>query len=440
MRLDDLHLWYLADPANPRYVGALKLVSAGKGVSLHYGADWLAHGFPLSEDLPLVDTEFLPPGRLSADAQRAVGAVDDARPDRWGEKVIRFVDRPKRLSLMEYLYYAGDDRFGALGVSTSKEAYLPRSGGPLPRLEDAQSLSEVVAKIEAAEPLTALEARIIAGGGSPLGGAKPKALIDIDGEPWVIKFFNNEPVDTPLVEHATMTLAKQAGITVAETQMVPLVVFNAVAIRRFDRERGHRIHSISAGTAIRAATASGQEPQMGYPALARVLRRVGVSEAGVHQSDARELFRRMVFNILMDNTDDHEKNHALLVVNPYGNGRLKLAPAYDILPTHSGQGHQEFICGALGHESTLDNAMSECEAFGLLPNEAAQEVARVIEVVDGWRTHLAQVGVSAADIEYLGQFIDGDELLAQRMGFEASRFANAGGKRAKPVKRGPFSV
>lgn len=440
MRLDDLHLWYLADPANPRYVGALKLVSAGKGVSLHYGADWLAHGFPLSEDLPLVDTEFLPPGRLSADAQRAVGAVDDARPDRWGEKVIRFVDRPKRLSLMEYLYYAGDDRFGALGVSTSKEAYLPRSGGPLPRLEDAQSLSEVVAKIEAAEPLTALEARIIAGGGSPLGGAKPKALIDIDGVPWVIKFFNNEPVDTPLVEHATMTLAKQAGITVAETQMVPLVVFNAVAIRRFDRERGHRIHSISAGTAIRAATASGQEPQMGYPALARVLRRVGVAEAGVHQSDARELFRRMVFNILMDNTDDHEKNHALLVVNPYGNGRLKLAPAYDILPTHSGQGHQEFICGALGHESTLDNAMSECEAFGLLPNEAAQEVARVIEVINGWRAHLAQVGVSAADIEYLGQFIDGDELLAQRMGFEASRFANAGGKRAKPVKRGPFSV
>ena len=440
MRLDDLHLWYLADPANPRYVGALKLVSAGKGVSLHYGADWLAHGFPLSEDLPLVDTEFLPPGRLSADAQRAVGAVDDARPDRWGEKVIRFVDRPKRLSLMEYLYYAGDDRFGALGVSTSKEAYLPRSGGPLPRLEDAQSLSEVVAKIEAAEPLTALEARIIAGGGSPLGGAKPKALIDIDGEPWVIKFFNNEPVDTPLVEHATMTLAKQAGITVAETQMVPLVVFNAVAIRRFDRERGHRIHSISAGTAIRAATASGQEPQMGYPALARVLRRVGVAQGGQNQRDAHELFRRMVFNILMDNTDDHEKNHALLVVNPYGNGRLKLAPAYDILPTHSGQGHQEFICGALGHESTLDNAMSECEAFGLLPNEAAQEVARVIEVVDGWRTHLAQVGVSAADIEYLGQFIDGDELLAQRMGFEASRFANAGGKRAKPVKRGPFSV
>ncbi len=99
MRLDDLYLWYLENPAAPRYVGALKLVSAGKGVSLHYGQDWLSSGFALSEDLPLLDNEFLSPGRLSSDVQRAVGAVDDARPDRWGEKVIRFVDKPQRLSL-----------------------------------------------------------------------------------------------------------------------------------------------------------------------------------------------------------------------------------------------------------------------------------------------------------------------------------------------------
>lgn len=154
MRLDDLHLWFLGDPAKPRYVGMLRLVADGKGVSLRYERRWLESGFALSEDLPLVDTEFLPPGRLSRDAQRAVGAVDDARPDRWGEKVIRFVDKPKRLSLMEYLYYAGDDRFGALGVSTSEEAYVPRPTSPLPRLRDVQALSEVAAKIEAAEPLT----------------------------------------------------------------------------------------------------------------------------------------------------------------------------------------------------------------------------------------------------------------------------------------------
>jgi serine/threonine-protein kinase HipA len=436
MRLNELYLWFLADPAKPRYVGALNLVAAGKGVSLQYGPDWRASGFALSEDLPLTNTEFLPQGRLGADAPRAVGAVDDARPDRWGEKVIRFVDKPQRLSLMEYLYYAGDDRFGALGVSTSAVEYAPRPLGPLPRLEDAQQLSEVAAKVEASEPLSALEARIIAGGGSPLGGAKPKALINIDGAQWVIKFFNNEWVDAPLVEHATLTLAAFAGINVAATQVLKLSGLHAVAIRRFDRMvGGGRIHSVSAGTAIRAATAAGQEPQMGYPELARLLRRAGVATDGANLQDARELFRRMVFNILMDNTDDHEKNHSLLVVAPFRHGRLRLAPAYDLLPTHSGQGYQEFICGAQGRDSTLDNAMSECDAFGLTPAEAAAEVLRVVDVVNTWKLHFAQMGVSPRDIENLAQQIEGDFLLQQRTNFEPGRFVSLPGKRPR---KNPF--
>ena len=437
MHLNELFLWFLADPTKPRYVGALNLVSAGKGVSLHYGPDWLASGFALSEDLPLTNTEFLPQGRLGADAPRAVGAVDDARPDRWGEKVIRFVDKPQRLSLMEYLYYAGDDRFGALGVSTSASQYVPRASGPLPRLDDAQLLSEVAAKVEASESLSALEARIIAGGGSPLGGAKPKALINIDGAQWVIKFFNNEWVDAPLVEHATLTLAALAGITVATTQVLSLSGLHAVAIRRFDRQiDGSRIHCVSAGTAIRAATAAGQEPQMGYPELARLLRRAGVATDGANLQDTRELFRRMVFNILMDNTDDHEKNHSLLVVAPFQHGRFRLAPAYDLLPTHSGQGYQEFICGKQGRDSTLDNAMSECDAFGLTPAEAAAEVLRVVDVVNTWKLHFVEMGVSPRDIESLAQQIDGEFLLRQRNGFEAGRFVAATGKR---LRKSPFS-
>ena len=432
MRLDDLYLWYLGDPT-PRYVGALKLVAVGKGVSLHYAEDWLANGFALSEDLPLVDNEFSPPGRLSASAPRAVGAVDDARPDGWGEKVIRFIDKPKRTSLMELLYYAGDNRFGALGVSTSPTTYLPRKGGPLPRLAQVQELSEVVAKIEAGDALTTLEAKIIDGGGSPLGGAKPKALIDIDGEQWVIKFFNNEYVDAPLIEHATMTLAAQAGINVAQTQVIHLVAAKALAIRRFDRVDGQRIHSISAGTAIRAATPAGNEPEMGYPQLARILRRVGVSQGDTHLADAQELFRRMVFNILVDNTDDHEKNHALLVVNPTANGRLRLAPAYDVLPTNSGQGYQEFICGADGQASTLANAMSQCDAFGLQPAQAAVQVVQVISVVNSWRAHFEAIGVSNSDLESLAERLDGDELLNQRQTFDASQYLGA------PPKRKPTS-
>ena len=435
MRLDDLHLWYLGVPATPQYVGALKLVTAGKGVSLHYSAGWLANGFALSEDLPLVGNEFLPSGRLATDTPRAVGAVDDARPDRWGEKVIRFVDKPQRLSLMEYLYHAGDDRFGALGVSTSASTYLPRARSPLPRLGDAQQLSDVVAKIEASEAITDLEARIIAGCGSPLGGAKPKALIAIDGEQWVVKFFNNEPVDSPLIEHATMTLAKRAGITVAQTQVIRLADTNAIAVRRFDRQQDRRIHSISAGTAIRAATGSGAEPEMGYPELARILRRIGVTQGDTNQRDARELFRRMVFNILVDNTDDHEKNHSLLVVAPFANGRMQLAPAYDVLPTNSGQGYQEFNCGAQGRDSTLDNAMSQCSAFGLVPEQAAAEVVAVIDVVNTWQAHFSRAGVTPGDIASLAERLDGDMLLTQRRGFDPAVYGPAAASRTRP---GPF--
>jgi serine/threonine-protein kinase HipA len=156
---------------------------------------------------------------------------------------------------------------------------------------------------------------------------------------------------------------------------------------------------------------------------------------GAHLQDARELFRRMVFNILMDNTDDHEKNHSLLVVAPFQHGRFRLAPAYDMLPAHSGQGYQEFICGAQGRDSTLDNAMSECDAFGLTPGEAASEVLRVVAVVNTWKSHFAQLGVSPRDIESLGQQIDGDYLLRQRTGFEPGRFVLPKGKR---LRKSPF--
>jgi len=255
MRRDHLFLWFLADPAAPRYVGKLRLVDAGKGVSLQYGADWLASGFPLSEDLLLVDIEHLPRWK-----GMAVGAVDDARPDRWGERVIQYIDKPARLSIMEYLFYAGDDRFGALGVSTSADSYIPRAKSPLPRLEHAQQLSEIVRKVSAKEPVNDIERKMLAAGGS-FGGAKPKVLIEIAGEQWIIKFFNNEPIDVPLIEHASMTLAKLAGIKVAETQVLPLV-----------GEHAHSLHFCRHGTARRDRRRAGAGAGLPEPCSAAAAR------------------------------------------------------------------------------------------------------------------------------------------------------------------------
>lgn len=429
MRYDELYLWFLANPVLPRYVGRLRLVDAGKGVSLQYGADWRSDGFPLSEDLVLTDIEQLPRWK-----GMAVGAIDDARPDRWGERVIQYLDKPARLSLMEYLYYAGDDRFGALGVSTSQTAYAPRPHSPLPRLQQVQHLSEVVHKVSSRAPVSTLERQMLNAGGS-FGGAKPKALIEIDGVQWMVKFFDNEPIDLPLIEHASMTLANLAGITVAETRVLPLAGENALAVRRYDRHGSLRIHCISAGTALRAVALAGHEPELGYPSLAQLLRRAGVTDDDLNLRDMQELFRRMVFNILIDNTDDHEKNHALRVVAPTRQGRYRLAPAYDILTTNSGQGYQEFIVGTDQRDSTLSNAMSQCELFGYTPIQAAAEVGRVIEVVDGWREHFAACGVASSDLASLAERIDGDALGGQRRAFNPADCAST----RVPKRRSPFA-
>jgi serine/threonine-protein kinase HipA len=211
---------------------------------------------------------------------------------------------------------------------------------------------------------------------------------------------------------------------------------HAIAVRRFDRDGAHRIHSLSAGTALRAAAPAGQEPELGYPALAQLLRRAGVAQSGENEADSRELFRRMVFNILIDNTDDHEKNHALMVVDPTRHGRFRLAPAYDVLPSNSGQGQQEFVCGDEGRASTLSNAMSQCRLFGLTAADAAAEVQRVIEVVNGWRSHFHTCGVTPDDIESLAQRIDGDALRPQRESFSAQAFAASPARKAR--RGGPF--
>ena len=297
---DTLYLWYLGKPQTPVPVGELNLVMNRRGVSLRYASDWIAHGFALSEDLPLNASEYLPKEKDSA-----AGAVDDARPDRWGERVIRLLDRPPRLSVLEYLYYAGDDRFGALGVSSSAEIYLPREIGPLPKLADLDAVHEVVRRVLAREAVDERQKRLLAPGVT-MGGARPKALFQLDGAEWVIKFAEEDRPEEPLIEHAAMTLAATAGITVAETRPIPVGKSVAVAVRRFDRIAGQRLHALSANVALKAAGV-----ELSYPELALILRRRGATK--LNQQQMRELFRRLVFNILIDNTDDHEKNHVLLV-------------------------------------------------------------------------------------------------------------------------------
>jgi serine/threonine-protein kinase HipA len=412
-----LYLWYLANPATPKWVGELTPLGSGD-CALRYAPQWLDTGFPLSLDIPLVDTLHAPIHHHLRNSG-APGAVDDARPDRWGEKVIRYLYK-KGASVYDNLYFAGDERFGSLGTSSSSLEYIPFQKTAMPRLQDAQILSEAARIIESGEGELAQQQRDLVRAGGSLGGAKPKAVIRIEGEDWVIKFANGEHFDLPLVEYATMRLARKAGLNVAEVRPVRLAGETALAIKRFDRSQGQRAHCISACTLLRSLTPQGEDPEFGYPHLARALRQYGNTRT--LQAQLRELFGRMVFNILMANRDDHEKNHSLLCIVDGRTMTLELSPGYDILPSDSGATEHQIFISNDSRDPSLKEAISVHADFGLTRVQAATEVQRLIAVVNGWQDFFKEIGVTDADIDEISTFIDAPELLDQRTGFDPSQY------------------
>ena len=397
---DSMNLWWLGDAHAPQRIGTLSLQDQRRKVALTYDPAWMASpkGFALSEDLPLQVGLMLPEAR-----DTAAGAVDDARPDQWGERVIRLIERPARLSLLEYLYFAGDDRFGALGVSLQAESYVPVSTAAMPTFDGLNDMHQAVQRVMAGDAVSEQQRRLLQPGVS-IGGARPKSLMQIDGASWVVKFSEGGELDSPLIEHASMQLARRCGIQTADSLALPLPQGHAVAVRRFDRAGSQRLHVQSAHVALRAAG-----EVIGYPELAQLIRRVGRPEQV--RAQQQELFRRMVFNILIDNTDDHEKNHALV---RGADGLYELSPAFDVLPAVQGLGYQQMRVGALGHEATLANALSEARAFGLTDAQARQTVAEIAHQVAHWKQVFKSLDVRDADIDQLAQYLDGAHLREQR--------------------------
>ncbi|MEO7404726.1 MAG: HipA domain-containing protein, partial [Burkholderiales bacterium] len=172
---------------------------------------------------------------------------------------------------------------------------------------------------------------------------------------------------------------------------------------------GTRLHALSANVTLRAAGA-----ELSYPSLAQLLRRRGSTAGNFNRLQMRELFRRLVFNILIDNTDDHEKNHVFLVNAAQ---QYTLAPAFDVLPTGQALGYQSMGVGVRGAESTIDNAMSMCRAYWLSEKEAAAEAAVVAAVVTGWNKHFKRCGVPKKVVDQYAAQIERRALVRQRSEF-----------------------
>ena len=292
-----------------------------------YDERWLANpfGFDLSPTMPRGRAAFHAGsgGRESRRRDVLAGAFADGAPDSWGRKLLR---KTLGEGATEFdMLVLSDDfcRHGALRFLNEAGEPFPTDHSPVPRLTDIEALRRLSARFERDPEGAGAEARALAGPAGSLGGARPKANV-IDGQDlWIAKFTSiNDTWPVERLEVATLALAGSAGLRTPSARLELAASDQPVAlIKRFDRRNGGRVPYISARTALgKVGAAVGA-----YTDIADALRTISVDPKG----DMAELWARMVFGILVTNTDDHLKNHGLLYVR---NNRWRLAPLFDVNP------------------------------------------------------------------------------------------------------------
>lgn len=325
------------------------------------------------------------------------GPIRDASPDAWGRYVTEYRRGGTHLDELDLLLSGDGDRIGALAFSNSATEYRVAEPPPV-TLADMEAAARGVQEGKPLPP-ELVDALLH---GTSIGGARPKASVYMDGRHWIAKF--SSTTDQHKIvrwETATLTLARAADIRVPRHRLEQVNARDVLLVERFDREttdRGvHRHLMLSALTLLDLDDTEGTLAS--YPDLNEVLLR----HAQNATTDRRELFRRMVFNILVGNEDDHAKNHACF----WDGSRLRLTPAYDLLPQRRAgiEGRQAMIVGELGpggRESTLANALTSAARFGLDRGEAvvvAEDVLRVVR--EQWEQCFADVQVPKNEIDAL---------------------------------------
>ncbi len=355
--------------------------------TFRYAPTWLddVAAYPLDPlNFPLGDDD-----RVIDQNNGIPGAVSDAGPDRWGRRVIeRLSSRPPRDEAEWVLATAGAGT-GALRASLSRSAVAPiRTLYPQVTLEQIEEASRMVA--EGGFPPPPMYEILCVQSGA-LGGARPKALMLVDGRQVIAKFQQpqQDTVDVPRVEAACLALARHAGIDAIGASVVSAHGRSVLLVDRFDRRDGASLHYLSARSLLNVYRASAPDTvspggRATYAAIAAAARRIGVEGSG------EELFRRMAFNYAVGNTDDHLQNHGFLF-----DGGWRLAPAFDIVAM--GGEHLAIGAGRQGRERTRENLLSGAGDFGLKPAEAANLLEQAIAAARGFGTELDRLGMPAGE-------------------------------------------
>ena len=388
---------------SPQVIGTLgyEHVRGKDHFVFEYSNEWLKQhgGIILSGDLLNVSSLQHPRG-----TNNVFGFVKDSFPDRWGRLLL---DRRERLTaqgegrvvrvLTNYDYLIGIEDFTRMGgiryKSEDSDDYINTNAKfSIPPIESLRTLCDACHKIELAEERNELPEKRwldqLIDPGSSLGGARPKAnIIDTDGKLYVAKFPSKKDIEnTELIEHFSHRLAATAGINVAKTRTIKISKDRDILLsERFDRTtEGKRIHFASAMSLLGLEDGAGSSTGNGYLDIADFILQ-GCVDVG---RNLRELYRRIAFNVMFGNTDDHFRNHGFLLTSK----GWTLSPAYDINPGF--KTHQCLLIDQYTEQSDVNALLDTCNNYMLEHKEAAEIIEEVRDAIKDWRKVATELQIS----------------------------------------------
>ena len=348
-------------------VGTLALTN-DRQVAFQYSSTWIKNGFSISPfKLPLTDQVFI---STSQYFKGLFGVFGDSLPDSYGELLLERFLRSKdidirTLSCLDRLAYIGSNGMGAL-------EYVPDYSYEIPNEDiDLDLIQKECDSLLNSKEVSDISSLYSLGGSS--GGARPKSLISYEGCDYIVKFSSKfDPKNIAEQEYNYMRMARDAGINIPEIKLVKSKTQkNYFMIKRFDRDNGEKIHMISAAALLECDF---RAPCLDYNDLIRL-----TSVLTSSYDDVLEMFRRMVFNVLIDNQDDHAKNFSYI----YDRKKRKycLAPAYDITRGQTYYGEHTTSVNGKGCNITDDDFMKVAIKNKIDLNDARSIIDKIKTII-----------------------------------------------------------
>lgn len=385
--------------------------SGRESLSFEYDRSWLEHPkrFALDPALQLAE------GAFHAAADKPIfGAIDDSAPDRWGRLLMRRAERKsaerekraaRSLREIDFLLMVDDEgRLGALRFKREEnEPFLTTyDANHIPPLITVGKLLTAANHV-LQESDTEEDLRLLLAPGSSLGGARPKASVrDKDQHLAIAKFpRHDDEIDVIRWEAVALTLAGRAGIVVPEWRLETVGKRSILLSRRFDRQHKQRIPFLSAMSVLGAK----DNELHSYLEIADAIRQMST----VSKDDLTALWRRVVFNVLISNVDDHLRNHAFLYSEPFG---WRLSPAYDLNPTPTDIKPRilSTAIDVVDPSASLDLAMAVAHYFDLSQSEAKKIAKEVGSATRTWRKEANKLKIKKVEIDRMATAFEHDDL------------------------------